>query len=504
MNMGQVTPMNSVTIFDEPQLEFASGEMLEHPCDGLTLFGRVDSKGIEKPSHLCYGVVGTKVGVGAFRELVKAINRPIATDNDMDEVLWPHFPGFEEAFHAVLPTEPAWIEELDELIVKNAASNLDDHQRVFGVVSLFLSQVKVAKKSDEPFRFFVIVVPDLVFANCRPLSRFQGGYGHRVGKREQEIRSRMEDLFESYEMEQYAYSIDFRRQIKARVMELEIPIQIIRESTLRLAVAEQRLGVRQLTPLSDRAWNLSTALYYKSGGRPWKLNGVREGVCYVGVSFKNTETGYSACSAAQMFLNDGDGVVFLGDEGRWYSKRKGEYHLNRESARHLLSGVLSTYQALHGRTLTEVFLHCRSTVNDEEFDGYQAACPEGVKLVAVRVAPERLGLRLYRPGTRPVLRGTFWQVTPKRGFLWGSGFKPRLRTYDGSEVPQPLCIDVQHGTADVNQVAKDIFGLTKLNYNNCKLGENQPVTIRFSSEVGEILVSNRTVKNHKPNFKYYI
>ena len=496
--------MNSVTVFDEPQLEFASGERLEHPRDGLTLFGPVDSKGIERTSHLCYGVVGTKSGVGAFREFVKVLNRPIPTDDSVNAVLWPQFPGFEEAFHAVLPTEPAWAEELDELVVKNAATNLDAHQRVFGVVSLFLSQIRAAKKSDEPFQFFVVVVPDFVFANCRPLSRFQGGHGRRIGSREQQIRSQMGDFFESYEMEQYAYSVDFRRQIKARVMELEIPIQIIRESTLRMTAAEQRFGVRQLTPLSDRAWNMSTALYYKAGRRPWKLSGVRDGVCYVGVSFKNTETTHNACSAAQMFLNDGDGVVFLGDEGRWYSERRGEYHLNRESARRLLSGVLSTYQSLHGRKLTEIFLHCRSSVNDEEIDGYQAACPEGVRLVAVRVAPERLGLRLYRAGTRPVLRGTFWQVTRNRGFLWGSGFKPRLRTYDGSEVPEPLCIDVQHGEADVFQVARDIFGLTKLNYNNCKLGENQPVTIRFSSEVGEILVSNRTVRNHKPNFKYYI
>jgi hypothetical protein len=464
----------------------------------------VDSKGIEKPSHLCYGVVGTKVGVRAFREFVRAANRPIPTDNDLDEVLWPHFPGFEEAFHAVLPTEPTWVEELDEAVVINAANNQDDHQRVFGVVSLFLSRIRAAKKSDEPFRFFIIVVPDVIYANCRVQSRFQGGYGHRLGRREQRLRSQMMDFFESYEPKEYSYSLDFRRQIKARVMELEIPIQIIRESTLRLAAAEQRFGVRQLTPLSDRAWNLSTALYYKAGGKPWKLGAVREGVCYVGVSFKNTETSHNACSAAQMFLDDGDGVVFLGDEGRWYSERKGEYHLNRESARRLLSGVLSTYQALHGKKLTEVFLHCRSTINEEEFEGYQAACLEGVKLVAVRVAPERLGLRLYRAGTRPVLRGTFWQVSPKRGFLWGSGFKPRLRTYDGSEVPQPLCIDVQHGAADVAQVGKDIFALTKLNYNCCKLGENQPVTIHFSSAVGEILVSNRTVKNHKPNFKYYI
>src|SRR2546428_13181913 len=132
MNMGKEMPMNSVTVFDEPQLEFASGEMLEHPRDGLTLFGPVDSKGIEKPSHLCYGVVGAKSGVGAFREFGKAVNRPIATDSNLDEVLWPDFPGFEEGFYAVLPMEPAWGEELDEVVVKKEAPNLDDQQKGLG------------------------------------------------------------------------------------------------------------------------------------------------------------------------------------------------------------------------------------------------------------------------------------------------------------------------------------------------------------------------------------
>src|SRR5882757_6440705 len=106
--------MNNVTVFDEPALEFASGELLEHPRDGLTLFGPFDSKGIEKPTHLRYGVVGTASGIRAWGEFVKAMNRPILTDGDLDETLWPHFPGFEEAFHAVLPTEPAWVEQLEE------------------------------------------------------------------------------------------------------------------------------------------------------------------------------------------------------------------------------------------------------------------------------------------------------------------------------------------------------------------------------------------------------
>src|SRR5439155_2570625 len=189
------------TVFDEPLLEFASRERLEHPRDGLTLFGPVDSKGVQKPSDLCYGVVGTKSGIAALREFIKTMNRPISSDSELDEVLWPHLPGFEEAFHAVLPTEPAWVEELDELVVKNVATELDDHKRVFGVVSLFLSKVRAAKKSDEPFRFFLIVVPDLIFTNCRPLSRFQGGHGYRIGKREQRMRMEILDFFEPYEPE---------------------------------------------------------------------------------------------------------------------------------------------------------------------------------------------------------------------------------------------------------------------------------------------------------------
>lgn len=499
------TTMNDVLFFNEPQLQFANGECMEHPRDGLTLFGPVDSKGIEKPGHISYGVFGTAGGVSKLREFVQMLRRPIETETNLDDVLWPHFPGFEEAFHATLQTCPDWIHEFDESELLKAATENDSHRRVFGVVTQFIDAMRAAKKSDTPFSVFLLVVPDFIFKNCRPLSRIEGGHGRSVNAKEQRIRAGMGDLFGSYESEQYAFSLDFRRQVKARVMEFGVPIQIIRESTLRIITEERRFGVRQLTPLSDRAWNLGTALYYKSGGRPWKLHGVRDGVCYVGVSFKNTEDkGQNACSAAQMFLNDGDGVVFLGDEGRWYSEKRGEYHLNGESATRLLKGVLQTYEDLHGKKLSEVFLHCRSTVNEEEYEGYKAACPEGVKLVAVRVAPERLGLRLYRAGSRPVMRGTFWRVSEHRGFLWGSGFKPRLRTYDGSEVPQPMCIDVQHGEADVAQVASDILGLTKLNYNCCKLGENQPVTIHFSGAVGEILVSNRLVKQHHPQFKYYI
>jgi hypothetical protein len=497
--------MNNVTVFDEPQLEFASGGQLEHPCDGLTLFGPADSEGIEKPQELSYGVIGTKNGVAAFRDFARAMARSILTGNYLDEAVWPHFPGFEGAFHARLPVEPAWATELDTLELKDAATERDDHKRVFSVTSFYLNRITEVKKPGKPLHFIAVIVPDFVFANCRPVSRFQGGHGQRLSKREQRMRALMLDLFESYDPQQYSWSLDFRCQLKARMMALEVPIQIIRESTLRLPAAERRGGGgRQLTPLSDRAWNLSSALYYKSGGKPWRLNGIRDGVCYVGLSFKDMETANTSLSAAQMFLNDGDGLVIPGEEGNWAVGKKGEYHLNKESASRLLTDVLKAYKSLHRPKLEEIFLHTRSRLSAEEIEGYQEACPKGVKLTAVRVATERLGLRLFRAGLQPVLRGTFWQISDRRGFLWASGFKPRLRTYDGFSVPLPLLIDIQHGDADITRIAKDIFALTKLNYNCCRLGDNQPVTTHFAKNVGEILVSNRKLPDHKPHFKFYI
>jgi hypothetical protein len=290
------------------------------------------------------------------------------------------------------------------------------------------------------------------------------------------------------------------------MMEFEIPIQIIRESTLRLGPPTED-SPRGLTPLSDRAWNLCTTLYYKAGGKPWRLSGARKGVSYVGIAFRKTnpeEENNTACCAAQMFLDSGDGIVFLGDDGPWYSPDRRQFHLSKEAAKKLLAGVLETYRQLDGRKLNEVFLHCRSDISVDEFKGYAEACPKGVKVVGVRVRTERRGLRLFRRGSWPVIRGTFLRMNDRTGFLWASGFKPRLATYDGWEVPAPLRIDIQHGDADIEQVATDIFGLTKLNYNACNLGDSQPVTVLFSDAVGEILVANPTVASRRPNFKYYI
>jgi len=492
------------TILPEPELEFALEQRYKHPAIGLELFGPFESTGIEKPKRIEYALLGSKNGIASFEAFAARINSFIGSPEGKSSALWPEFPGVEEALQATLPLITPFKQEIPPSAIERAAAQADDHERVYQVTNLYLEALKALAKKDSKIDVAICIVPEIVYKNCRPLSHVSAGPKTRLQSREVKLRKKISDLFGGYDSSHYEFSLDFRRQIKARAMEHRIPIQIIRESTLRPS-DEYHLGQRILTPLSDRAWNLATALYYKSGSKPWKIPAARNGVCYVGIAFKRTDDkSRTACSAAQMFIDDGDGVVFLGEYGPWYSDYSKQCHLPRDKAKSLLSGVLATYEEQHGKALQEVFLHSRSEIDDDEWAGYKEACPDGVKLVGIRVAPDRKGLRAYRSGTRPVVRGTFWQLSPNIGYLWASGFKPSLGTYDGSDVPEPLKIHIQHGEADLTQVASDIFALTKLNYNACKLGESQPVTVHFSDAVGEILVANQGTKNFLPNFKYYV
>ncbi len=502
-----------VTILEEPQLEFRFGQRLVDPHAGLGLFGPFDADLPSGPKGVAYGLVGTPEGIAGFELFSKVLTNPIVScsygepgNEDKEHRLWPPFPGFEAAFVSTWQGQAAWARILNRDRLLEAATLNDRHRRVYDVVNQYLDALRLAANVDEHLDVMFCIVPDEVWLTCRPLSSVPTGHGERVSARDRALRVFQPDLFGTYDPVQYRLSPDFRRQIKARAMELRVPMQIIRESTLDLRGSAAG-GKRGLTPLSDRAWNLSTAIYYKAGGKPWRLVTAREGVCYVGIAFRRADDRVNkatACCAAQMFLDTGDGVVFRGEFGPWYSPEHGEYHLSRTAARDLLSGVLENYGTLGGKGLREIFLHCRSNIDDEEFSGYREACPAGTKLVGVRVRPGGDGVRLYRRGRWPVIRGSTWILNRRTAYLWASGFKPSVLTYDGWEVPAPLRIDAQHGQADIEQVVKDIFGLTKLNYNACRLGESSPVTVKFSDAVGEILVSNPTVTTRLPNFKYYI
>jgi hypothetical protein len=63
-------------------------------------------------------------------------------------------------------------------------------------------------------------------------------------------------------------------------------------------------------------------LYYKACGKPWKVADAREGVCYIGIAYQQSDAdpkSRSACCAAQMFI---DALALdHADEGRRSTRR---------------------------------------------------------------------------------------------------------------------------------------------------------------------------------------
>jgi hypothetical protein len=103
-----------------------------------------------------------------------------------------------------------------------------------------------------------------------------------------------------------------------------------------------------------------------------------------------------------------------------------------------------------------------------------------------------------------VLRGTAVVTSATSGYLWTRGYIPRLRTYPGREVPNPLTVEIRRGTADIEQVMRDVMSLTKLNFNGAEFCDGLPVTLRFADLVGEILTAGPITPHAPPPFKFYI
>lgn len=489
----------------EPALLFDYGQSAEDPRDGLTLFGPLD-KG--KPYGIRAGVIGTKKGIEAFKGWVHSIQGPVF--NAIPQVARPPFPGFEAAFQ--IPWEPTPNYEIELQDSDLDTIYLDDkHQRVYKTVDAYASRILGAIREEEiTVDIWFVIVPDALHKYCRPLSyipqalrieaasRLPVGYAQKL--------QTQPSLFtqDNQAAIPYHYDVNFHNQLKARLLGTDTPTQILVESTLSHPEGRKAYTLRNQE--SAIAWGIATTAFYKAGGRPWKISGIRDGVCYIGLVFKQDDKNpdpRSSCCAAQMFLDSGDGLVFKGDVGPWHTPGRGEFHLSREAARELIKLAVDTYTKKRGSAPEELFIHGKVRFNDEEWKGFLDAVGPETNLVGIRIR-EETNLKLYRKADRPVLRGLAYVRDTRTAYLWTRGYIPRLQTYPGREVPNPLLIDVCRGNVAIETVLNDIMALTKLNYNTCIFADGQPVTLKFADAVGEILTAGPIPKQPPLAFKFYI
>jgi len=493
----------------EPTLTFGFEQQVEDPRDGLLLFGPLD---LGQPFGIRIAVIGTEAGIKLYRDWARRIQGNLHDDGS--PIARPPFAGFQTVFRVPWGVEPVLSITVPDAEIQRAVLIADGHVRVYQTVGLYADRILEALNREEVgVDVWFVVIPDIIHKNCRPKSRIPAGL---EVEREQRMSARFgkrlldePSMFVSDNVAAipYQFEVDFHNQLKARLLGRG-PTQIVRESTLELVEGPVRPKHDSLPFQAAIAWNICTAAFYKAGGRPWKAANIRDGVCYVGLVFKRDDRHSDpryACCAAQMFLDSGDGLVFRGAVGPWYSDQTREYHLTRAAAKQLGEMVIEAYREKHeGKTPAELFIHGRAFFDDEEWHGFSDAVAQtNTRLVGVRIRDES-AFRLYRLGERAVLRGTALILHDKAAFLMTRGHVPRLRTQVGMEVPRPLRVDIVRGEADIRVVLTDILSLTKLNYNACIFADGLPVTLRFADDVGEILTAGPVAGDKPLPFKHYI
>ncbi|MDO8291162.1 MAG: hypothetical protein Q7T44_18265 [Parvibaculum sp.] len=510
-----MTSDRNLHFIQEPKLAFGNGQAVVSPKDGLFLFGPVESR--ENFGSIRIGVVGTGSGIAYFRAWIESIQGFIPGANS-DSPQHRPFPGFAAVFGVNFPRVPVAELVVDDALIDSALFIEERHQAIYRTVDVFSDPIRRYMEQEEvAVDIWFVLVPERVHEHGRPKSvipkELRLKSDSLMNRKLAKNLLNQGGLFDADDDAAipYYYEVNFHNQIKSRLLEgnRRAVIQLVRETTIapHAFLNAKNEPLRKPQDPATIAWNLCTTTYFKAGLRPWRLKDVRPGVCYIGLVFKQVETAKdenAACCGAQMFLDSGDGLVFRGAVGPWRTARKGEYHLQRDSAEKLIRMVIDGYYKNHGCYPKELFLHGKTYFNDDEWAGFRAAVPEETNLVGVRISDAR-DFKLFRFGSHPIIRGTAFCRTERSGYLWTRGYIPYLKTYPGRETPNPLRIDVVRGEAPLLQVMQDIMGLTKLNFNACIYGDGLPVTLRFADSVGEILTAGPASEHQPPlPFKHYI
>jgi hypothetical protein len=350
----------------------------------------------------------------------------------------------------------------------------------------------------------------LILAYPRIIDKYciEGAIGHRGVPRKISLEKAIERIREKHiTLEHYMgievperkfMPVDLRSLVKAACMEHNIPIQILRPHTMEPYNPDKPNREDDATTF----WNLVVALFYKANHLPWRVRGLIEDSCYLGISFfrdrgdiTNVKT-----ALAQVFAFDAEGFVFKGEKAN--VDENNAPHISKEEATSLLTRAIEIYQWNKGHPPARIVVHKTSRFDSNEAAGFKGAVQNTSKLDLVAFGSR--DIKLVRWGQHPPIRGTMVRLPDEGVLLYTFGYIPYLSVYPGPRVPSPLKILELHGSTSIDTICNEIMALTKLNWNNAKFCTKSPITIGFARLVGEIIRQVPEETKLADRFKFYM
>jgi len=460
---------------EEPSLQFGADHHI-CPKHGIYTFNPFDFSQV-RPEKITLGIIGKGESVDKILPWLESCKTHIdgKQSKNPHPKLFPNFCGFNKqvGFKCEVVYDDTYLRRLnnsdfDDIIKKH--DNLED--RIKEIASLYLSEIKFLSKNKKPDVILCVLSEKFITY---------------ITEKEAEATDEAEEdnngstLEETEESEISKKEQNFRRYLKAKAMQFNVPIQIVRDRIAK--------PTAEMQDEATIAWNFFTALYYKASGTPWALirKDSAETTCYAGISFfKSRDKSTTQTSIAQIFNELGKGVILRGEEIK-LKKNNRTPHLTEQQAYNLLDTSLKEYYDAVKIYPKRLVLHKTSNFNLEEINGFKEAAKKRHINQIDLVSIQQSDIRLYRQGGYPPMRGTHMSLSDQFHILYTRGSVPYYETYPGRYIPSSLEIKLAYYDESPNLICDEILALTKMNWNNTQFDRKFPITIECARNVGEIL-----------------
>lgn len=228
-----------IKLLEEPLLQFGKGECI-CPRTGIYKYNVSDINDI-RPDKIVVGFIGLSESINIAISWIKKCCNHINAKKSKLPNLFTNFPGFNETigFGSKIVHDESYIRKINNSTldkIKKEAHDID--QLIIKTVELYIAEIHFLANNKKPDVILCVLDESLT----------KMIYGTKTIEVDDDFNEE-----ESIEIE-----VNFRRLLKAKAMEYNIPIQIIRD---RIAKPSS-----EMQDEASIAWNFYTALYYKAGG----------------------------------------------------------------------------------------------------------------------------------------------------------------------------------------------------------------------------------------------
>ena len=450
----------SGTEYKDPTLRFCSASthgIAEdfHPMRGLISNAPVDyaMDGGILHSAISVGVICPDKHERRFAQFISELNYRSQAKHNTDYLIT--FPGFYQAFKTGLdlpePNSGKWkqIKASNEQDIHKAAVEFGD-----AIIR------KIDQLSADSVDVILIYIP-----------------------RDYEIFTSYTDGTVKYDLHDY---------IKAYAAQKQVATQFVREKTIESDLHCQIM------------WALSLALYVKSGRIPWVINGIQADTAFAGIGYSvmNAPTGSNVVvGCSHIYSSDGRGMKYKLSKIHDYSfDRKKNPYLSEEEAYRIGLNIKELFYKSFSELPKRVVVHKRTPFRKDEVKGLveslSSAGVKNIELLEIIYEDNLKCFALNESCTRvdgyPVRRGMCFPIDNNTMYLFTHGIAPSVispnRKYfqGGKSVPLPLKVVKHYGSGDMAQIATEILGLSKMNWNSFGLYSKLPCTIESSNEIARI------------------